>query len=415
MMRKIIMLFKILLLLLLLLPCSVQAQTIEVELPYYAGREYYLCLLQGTRQDTIATGELNAKGKATINFPQSYRGVGRLTIREYGRLRNIILNGEERILVSEADSLEAETVFTYSPENSFLIEAMAKQNRIINDYYRAANGEAEPFMIFASPQQRMQAVENEYQAFRKEVADSPLYAARVLEILNLLTGVGSSFTISEQELLEEQRGFVVNKVGFDDLYTSGFWQQTLEAWVQITSQDDSLLLANARHMLDRCGNDIPIRREVTQAIIRLFSKYGKDNLLAELGTEYLTMPLNGQPAPEIIAGDTSFLPKSSLIIFYETGCGNCHNELENLKAKYSFLSNEHNGLRVISIAADTGKEVHEETSAKLPWADKFCDFNGFDGDNFKNYGIVGTPTYILTDKEGIVRGRYAQLKELIKD
>ncbi len=409
------MLFKILLLLFFLLPCSVKAQTIEVELPYCSGREYSLCLLQGTGQDTIATGVLDGKGKATISFPLNYRGVGRLTIQQCGHMRNIILNGEERILLSEADSLEAETVFSHSPENSFLIEAMAKQNRILNDYYRAANNETEQFMIFASPQQRMQAVENEYKAFRKEIADSPLYAARVLEILNLLTGVGSSFTISEQQMLEDQRGFIVNKVDFNGLYTSGFWGQTLEAWVQMTSQNDTLLLANARHMLDRCGNDIPIRRELTQTIIRLFSKYAKDSLLAELGTEYLTMPLNGQLAPEIILGDTSFLPKNSLIVFYETGCGNCHYELENLKAKYSFLSNEHNGLRVISIAADTGKEVHEETSAKLPWTDKLCDFKGFDGDNFKNYGIVGTPTYILTDKEGIVRGRYAQLKELIKD
>ncbi|NDW18739.1 hypothetical protein D0T53_07405 [Dysgonomonas sp. 216] len=414
-MRKIIMLFKILLLL-LLLPCFVKAQTLEVELPYCSGREYSLCLLQGTGQDTIAMGVLDDKGKAIISFPLNYRGVGRLTIQQCGHMRNIILNGEKRITLSQADSLEAKTIFTHSPENSFLIEAMAKQSRILNDYYHLANGQTEQFMVFASPEQRMKAVENEYKAFRGEISGSPLYAARVLEILNLLTGVGSSFIISEQQMLEEQRGFIVNKVNFNDLYTSGFWSQTLEAWVQMTSQNDTLLLANARHMLDRCGGDIPIRRELTQAIIRLFSKYAKDSLLAELGTEYLTMPLNGQLAPEIVAPDgTSFIPKSSLIVFYETGCGNCHYELENLKAKYSLLSNEHNGLRVISIAADTGKEVHEETSAKLPWADKFCDFKGFDGDNFRNYGIVGTPTYILTDKEGIVRGRYAQLKELIKD
>lgn len=408
------MLFKILLFL-LPLPCFVKAQTLEVELPYCPGREYSLCLQQGTKQDTIAAGVLDGKGKAVIRFPLNYRGVGRLDVQQCGHVRNIILNGEKRIALSGTDSLEAQTIFTHSPENSFLIEAMAKQDRILNDYYRIANGETEQFMIFTSPEQRMQAVESQYKAFRGEISESPLYAARVLEILNLLAGAGSSFIISEQQMLEEQRGFIVNKMNFNDLYTSGFWSRMLEAWVQITSQNDTLLLADARHMLDRCKGDIPIRRQLTQTIIHLFSKYAKDNLLAELGTEYLAMPLNGQPAPQIKAGDSSFLPKSSLIVFYETGCGSCRYELENLKAKYPLLSNEHNGLRVISIAADIGKEVHEETSAKLPWTDKLCDFKGFDGDNFKNYGIAGTPTYILTDKEGIVRGRYAQLKELIRD
>ena len=395
------MFFKILLLL-LLLPCSLQAQTIDVELPYYADREYYFCLLQGTRQDTIATGVLDAKGKATIDFPQDYRGVGRLTIREYGRLRNVILNGEKHIRLIEADSLEARTKFAHSPENSFLVEAMAKQNRIINMYNSRTGNPLTPFLTPAQ----------EYKTFREEISKSPLYAARVFEILNLLSGIGSSFDISQDKMLAEQRIFITQKLDFNDLYTSGFWQLTFDLWSQITQGDDSLLIEDARTMLERT-NTVLLRRELAQTIIRLFSKYGKDNLLPQIGSKYFTMPLNGQLAPEIKVGETSFLPKSSLIIFYETGCGNCHYELHKLIDKYKTLTD--NYIRVISIAADMDKNVFEETAAKLPWADKLCDFKGFDGDNFKNYGIVGTPTYILTDKEGIVRGRYAQLKELIKE
>ena len=125
------------------------------------------------------------------------------------------------------------------------------------------------------------------------------------------------------------------------------------------------------------------------------------------------MPLNGHLAPEIRIGEESFLPKNSLLIFYETGCGNCHNELEELKNKYSLLSG--NQIRVISISADISEEVFEYTSSGFPWEDKICDFEGFDGMNFRNYGIVGTPTFILIDQDGIVRSRYAQLKELLKD
>ncbi len=411
----------------ILFPAMGFSQTIDVQLPYYAGRDYYFCLLEGTKQDTIATGELNARGKATIILPKDYRGVGRFSVKEYGKIWNVVISGNEDIRMIEAPSdspeggeLEAKTVFEGSPENTFLLNSIARQSRIIQEYYEAASqaesGAQSPSFVLASPEQRMQNIGHIYKAFRGEISDSPLYAARLFEILGCLSGVGSSFNYSENDILAGQRQFVVHKVDFDDLYTSGFWQMAFDVWYQATSvigqDNDSLLVSDSKRMLDRCDN-IPIRREVTQTIIRLFSKYGKDNLLMELGTEYLTMPLNGQLAPQIVTGDgTSFLPKSSLIVFYETGCGNCHYELEGLKNKYKTLTN--NNIKVISIAADTGKEVFEETAANLPWADKLCDFKGFDGDNFRHYGIVGTPTYILTDSEGIVRGRYAQLKELLK-
>ncbi|GHT84367.1 hypothetical protein FACS18947_1710 [Bacteroidia bacterium] len=401
--------------LLLLLPAISLAQSVSIRLPFYAGHEYYFYLPKGAKQDTIATGKLGSGGKASITLPKNYRGAGRFSIRGYGKIWNIVINGNEQVGVSEPDAEEAETTFAGSPENSYLFNALARQNKIINEYVevssRAQN--QSPSFVLAPPEQRMQALDNEYKAFRKEINDSPLYAARIVEILNLLSGVGSSFTITEDNLLKEQREFVVRKVNFNDLYTSGFWQPAFEVWVQ-TSVNDSLLLSDARHILNRCGNDIHIRREVTQAIIRMFSKYAKDNLLAELGTEYLTMPLNGQPAPKIVLTDgSSFQPKNSLILFYETGCGNCHNELEKLKGKYKLLMD--NNIRVISIAADMDRDVFAETATGLPWTDKLCDFKGFDGDNFRNYGIVGTPTFILTDGEGIVRGRYAQLKELLKD
>lgn len=394
------------------------AQTIDIQLPYYAAREYYFCLQKGARQDTVARGVLNYAGKATIDLTQShpsYRGVGRLSVREYGKIWSVVINGNEKIIMTEPSTSDggesdASPSFAGSPENSFLLDAFAHQNKIVQEYADVVNSSQSQSFVLAPSDLRLSMLESQYKAFRKEVADSKLYAARLVEILNCLTGMGSSFNVSQEDVLDEQHQFIVNKVDFNDLYASGFWQPVLETWVQIASADDTVLLADARRMLDRCGNDIFIRREVTQAIIRLLSKYGKDSLLAELGTEYLTMPLNGQLAPEIVTAAGSFLPTNSLIIFYETGCGSCHYEIEQLKGKYQLLLD--NDLRVISIAADMGKEVHEETAAKLPWSDKLCDFKGFDGANFANYGIVGTPTYILTDKEGIVRGRYAQLKEL---
>lgn len=398
-----------------LLPLVASAQTVQVQLPYYAARDYYFCLPEGIRMDTITTGELDARGKALITLPKDYRGTARLSIKEYGKIWNIVISGNENFTMSEPEIQETTSVFENSPENNFLHSSFAKQNQIINDYHQAENEPQETSSVFALPEQRMLSLENDYKSFREEINDSPLYAARLFEILGCLSGSGNSFNDSEEDILTGQREFITDKVNFNDLYTSGFWQLIFDLWYQATSEigqgNDILLVNDSKKMLERCDN-IPIRREVTQTIIRLFSKYGKDALLAQLGTQYLTMPLNGQLAPEVIANNTSFLPKSSLIVFYETGCGNCHYELENIKNKYKTLVD--NNIKVISIAADTSKEVFDETSETFPWSDKIYDSKGFESTNFKNYGIVGTPTYILTDEEGIVRGRYAQLKELLK-
>ncbi|MDH6355620.1 thiol-disulfide isomerase/thioredoxin [Dysgonomonas sp. PH5-45] len=392
---------------------DVSAQTIEMHLPSCNYLQYVFTLKQGTARDTVAVGRLDSVGKASFTLPAgyaSYRGVGNLSVPTTHTSINMIINGEKEICVKEGDSPDS-GIFSGSPENTYLLESFARQGRILGNYNEVMNS-GTTISPFASPLQQLESINDEYKKFRKDISASPLYAARMVEILGCLTSLGSSLDIHPDSIIVEQHRFISRKLDFHDLYTSGFWEPTIQFWYESAMGNDSLLLNDSKHMLDKIS-DIPLRRELTQSFIRMFSKYGKDYLLAELGTEYLTLPLNGHPAPEIVVGDSSFVPHLSLIMFYETGCGNCHYELEQLKSKYKLLTD--NNIRVISIAADTGEEVHAETSAKLPWADKLCDFKGFEGDNFRNYGIVGTPTFILTDKDGIVRGRYAQLKELLKD
>ncbi|NDV97073.1 TlpA family protein disulfide reductase [Dysgonomonas sp. 521] len=399
--------------LLLLFSGGALAQTIKMDLPSCNYLQYVFTLKQGTARDTVAVGRLDSVGKASFTLPAgyaSYRGVGNLSVPTTHTSINMIINGEKKFSVKE-DSEPDSGIFSGSVENAYLQELFSRQSRIISDYNAAMNSASSTASPFSMHWQQVSELKTRYSLLKKEMKESPLYAARMVEMLGCLSGMGRSLDTHPDSIVVEQHRFVSQELDFHDLYTSGFWQPMLQLWYESALGDDSLLLNDSKHMLDKI-TDIPLRRELTQAFIRMFSKYGKDYLLAELGTEYLTMPLNGQPAPEIVVGDSSFVPRLSLIMFYETGCGNCHYELEQLKKNYKLLTD--NGIRVISIAADIGEEVHAETSAGLPWADKLCDYKGFDGANFRNYGIVGTPTFILTDKDGIVRGRYAQLKELVK-
>jgi len=402
----------------LLITAILPAQTIEINLPACLGQSYVFCLAQGAKQDTILTGKMAEQGKTIIVLPEeyaSYRGVGALSIQNCKSL-NMVLNGESKIVINEKRGFDDfEVILEQSKENRFMEDMIARQQQLIEKYRLVESGLNMWQMkdiFYMSLSQERKDLEKQYAAHQMEINQSSLYAARLIEILSCLTGTSSFFNQSEEAVRFSQQKFITEKIDFNDLYTSGFWQLTMDFWYELNLEDDTQLLSDSRKMLDRV-NDMLLRRELTQAFIRLFSRYGKDYLLAELGTEYLTIPLNGQLAPEIQIGEISFLPKNSLLVFYETGCGSCHNELEMLKNRYNLLAD--NQIRVISIAADISQEVFEYTSSRFLWQDKICDFEGFDGVNFQNYGIVGTPTFILTDQEGVVRGRYAQLKDLLKD
>ena len=65
------------------------------------------------------------------------------------------------------------------------------------------------------------------------------------------------------------------------------------------------------------------------------------------------------------------------------------------------------------ISADKDKNIFENTTQQFPWSNKYCDFAGFEGDNFKNYGVIGSPTIYLIDENKIIEGRYARLEDAL--
>ncbi|GHU74046.1 hypothetical protein FACS189413_18750 [Bacteroidia bacterium] len=114
----------------------------------------------------------------------------------------------------------------------------------------------------------------------------------------------------------------------------------------------------------------------------------------------------GDKAPAI-QGEQN--PVNTLLIFYESGCSNCQKQLEELKKHYAAIQKQ--GIRVISISADSNEAVFKYHSQNFPWPDQHCDFQGFEGDIFKTYGVVATPTIYVIDKKGQIEGRYAALAE----
>ena len=103
--------------------------------------------------------------------------------------------------------------------------------------------------------------------------------------------------------------------------------------------------------------------------------------------------------------------KYSLLVFYQSGCGHCETAIAGLKSNYQDIVSK--GIKIITLAADKEQNTYKTTADSFPWKDKFCDFKGTSGINFKNYAVMGTPTMFLLDSNGIIIEKIATVEQLL--
>lgn len=397
---------------------SMQAQKITIDLPRFADREYVWLMCNGEKQDTITYGALDTKGQAVLTIPPAYknwRGMSNFMLAEGGGFE-IIINGEKDFTAGCA--VAAPTIndiyYTGSEENSFFLRQYIQQQRLLGKagaIIAATREYTQQEPIYKVLSNEKESLEKQFVELQSQLNKSPLLAARIRQMSNFLNGIGSRLDLTEQEFIEEQRQYIREVLDFNQLRTSGLWKNVLTRWISLeASQGDSVLLADSKAILAREQNR-DMREVLLKKMVSLYHQYGKENLLSNFGIEDLLSP--GHKAPELyLPNSTSFVPLNSLVIFYESGCGNCENELTQIRNNYSVLQEKN--LNVISVSADNSEEIFKKNADTFPWQQKLCDYTGFDGVNFKNYAIVGTPTiYIINDK-GTITGRYARLADFFQ-
>jgi hypothetical protein len=52
-------------------------------------------------------------------------------------------------------------------------------------------------------------------------------------------------------------------------------------------------------------------------------------------------------------------------------------------------------------------------AAAFPWKDTYCNLEGFNGVNFKNYAVTGTPTMFVLDSKGVILKKIATIEQLL--
>ena len=70
-------------------------------------------------------------------------------------------------------------------------------------------------------------------------------------------------------------------------------------------------------------------------------------------------------------------------------------------------------IKIISIAVDTNQDTFAKSATAFPWPDKCRDIEGMKGINFKNYGVIGTPTMYMIDNKGTIVQKMAGFLEVL--
>lgn len=411
---------------------SLQAQTIKVDFSHFPETQYNYVLYSGEKKDTIATGKLDKEGKATLIVPASkkdYVGMSQFILNDGGAI-DFILNKENFSISCNEKQLSMNNVkYTGSVENDFISNKVKEQNAIVEKFSFVEYGlnlykkEDALYPVFEKEKENIGL---QFGAIKNKTANSPLYAAKFADIYDFLMGVGSTIDQKEEAKAVEMNSFITTKIDMKVLYNSGLWSPVIESWNQLQQniiKDDNVYLKDIKQILSRVNNKT-VYTSFAEKMVDLLAKTGKDAIVSDLGAyvaksgkienpgnnliNAMKKPVNGKNAPALIIGKAKKIIKSkTLLFFFEAGCNNCENEIHQLLGNYQILKDK--GFEIISVAADMTPNSGDGHGHEFPWKDQLCDYKGFAGVNFKNYNVIGTPTYFIIDDKGIITGTYARL------
>jgi peroxiredoxin len=415
---------------------NLQAQSVAVELGKKPQASFSLTAPKGLRKDTLVNASLNQYGKYKYK-PQkdNLPGIWTLSVAQ-GLTLDFVWNGKENIVITENDirnSMENDSVSNWL-KTIMILEDKARLSAVGLQLYA---GEKSKEAFFLTEKNK---INKETEKFNKMTDRSELYAARYIDYRLAVPRY-------QQALLQEQpdkvaseqfHRYFTEQMDVAGLYTSGKWFEVLNMMLELYRKGDGLRQPGL-YQKDFTSDMIYVlaRTEQPEAftalgndLLLICEQFGWDNQRNELlsylsSSSRITVPTPlmkklfalkmtkiGEPAPEIILDNNEKLSSLGadkyLVMFFETGCGHCESELKELELHYPELKEK--GVVVLTISADTDKMAYETASNTFPWMG-FCDFKGLSGENFKNYGVVGTPTIFVIDKNGIITGCYARLAD----
>lgn len=452
------MIKKILLAFCMLIAVKSFSQSIRMEFPAFAGKTYDFIIFQGSQQVTVQQDTIPANGNFSLQVPQEYApytGMSRWLITgtaEGGGLDMAIPGYDFSVRCAATQPTNENITYTGFDAVNELNRLNSEQQQIIDKFEtmsRAAQLYKDEPKLYENFNAEKEKQTIAYEVFQKELKQIENFNAQFLPIVNLTKGIPHKLTDDYDLKAKLVNEFITGELNFNDLYVSGHWTGIIQSWVvlQINVVNDStLFVADFKKISDR----IPSPTQYTDFVGKVtyyLTKYSKDAYVEAIAktvlnsgkiTEYLgslavyKKAMVGMQAPDIIltehignVSDHKYQTKTvasntlvkkgfnySLLFFYESGCGPCQQTIEDLNANYTDLVAD--GISITAYAADTNQEDFNFTKETLAWKDNtFCDFKGMKGVNFTNYGVLGTPTMFIINKQGVIVKKIGNVKALL--
>ena len=419
-------------------------QTIKFDLPDQKGNTLHIIANKGLQKDTIFSKKIDEKGglifTPTKDNPVS-SGVLSLFIEPetkfdlmYSPTENIIIHYENVFFQNQnfkvSNSPENDFINTHFPEQMFRLEKMKFCGQGLQMFDESSN-------LSVALTEEMSNIEKQLTAFDSILQDNSakLFSARYMLLQSLMTNTLGRFqNAADYEEISALKNNAIFNVDTETLYRSGAWYNFINGLLGLYQKDSpffgqfgtdmsvlmqrtesqEVFLALANDAATICAqfgwnNDEIIMSKYLILVDRIPNPQGK---LRQMLIQYKFEP--GMPAPKIAISENQYVDfqkNKTLVVFYESGCTLCENEMSQLIKDYSILKEK--GIEIVSISSDLDKTIFENSSKNFPWQHKLCDLKGFSGENFNNYAIIGTPTLFLIDNDEVILGKYASLSEII--
>jgi peroxiredoxin len=434
---------------------EVDAEEIRLHFPYFGGHQYDWQIFQGDKMLTVQSGQISPDGRVILTMPetyQDYRGMTRWLLKKGGGLDMIYVgNGFSVECLSEQPGSD-NIIYTGNPENDYLKSQHRRQQKLL-DKLGAINHLLQVYAtdeaLHTTAQAEQAHLHQAFEQVQMDRAESSLYAARFGEIVDFTRGIADRIYENPEDHIDYFIDFVTHTLDFNDLYTSGHWDQVLHHWVMMnirSEKGDLAFTGRLEKVLFRMGRDNIVAAFAEKAIPLLVEK-GKDDLLPTISGHLANQPavkealssdvknmmasvkiLTGKQAPDLIfhapvrnqtgkisqdfiIGTDNLEAVYTILLYYQGECPLCEDALIDLANKYDSLKDQN--VRVIAISADKTEQGFKKKLAYHQWPDNYCDFTGMAGENFINYGVLGVPTLFLLDREGMVVKKAAMVDEVL--
>jgi thiol-disulfide isomerase/thioredoxin len=429
------------------------AQTLRLDLPFYKGKEAVVVAKQGVRNDTMQRVIFDDFGQATIAIPKLENpALAALLIGTAVQFSFIVSPTENALISGKNEALTPQNTAVLNSVENAEIERWGRESNLLKGKIMGID-QLLPFYTEESSFSKTLNKEKNNLAksidlLNDTLKKSPLFAAKYIRLRGLLEST-FKHTPESPLAIEASRKALLNEVDMTALHGSDIWFDVLNNCLDIYavgSPNHEKFGADMVFLMKKTTSNAVVTdlAEATISICAQFSWQKDQDAIVDylIQSNRIVNPKGGlkklmqmqataigKQAPDLILTEhigkveehnhqTNALKmkelseNETLLVFYQSGCGHCETTMNELKRNYEKLTNK--GVRIVAISGDTDPLVFQNTANSYPWKDSYCDLEGTNGINFKNYAVLGTPTMILVDKKGNIAAKLVSTQELLQ-